>query len=226
MVLLDYSDEVVGNALKMALGIKSVAWKRQQGLAKCMASSAAIQTNGVTMLGELACIILLEDTIAEPSLFPNGNRGMPMVLAHWRDTISTMSDSRSLTAHAALVLRQIDDGRDYLQGPNPSLADINSAAWILETDLESAPSSSVMLTSWCKRMRSLLEIKGSDDLVVDFRDDLAPKSATLQELDGSLGSSLGSLGFSMTGESDTLIYGLLPNGNRIITSPLSHAVTL
>ena len=77
MVLLDYSDDVVGNALKMALGIKSIAWQRSEGLAKSMASSAVIQTEGVTILGEPACIILLEDTIAEPSLFPNGNRGSP-----------------------------------------------------------------------------------------------------------------------------------------------------
>ena len=220
MVLLDYSDEVVGNALKMALGIKSVPWQHSAGLAKSMASSTAIQTNDVTILGEPACIIVLDDTIVEPSLFPNGNRGMPMALAHWRDTISTISDSRSLEAHAALVLRQIHDGRDYLQGPNPSLADINSAAWILETGLENDPSSPLMLTSWCKRMRDLLEKKGSDDLTVDFRDDIASKSATLQEPGGSLGS----LDFSITGESTTLIYGLLPNGSRIITSPLSHEI--
>lgn len=220
MVLLDYKNKVVGNALKMALGIKSVPWQHSEGLAKSMASSAAIQTEGVTILGEPACIILLEDTITEPSLFPNGNRGMPMALAHWRDNISTMSDSRSLKAHAALVLRQIHDGRDYLQGPAPSLADINSAAWILETGLESDPSSPVMLTNWCKRMRGLLETKGTTDLAVDFRDDLASKSATLQEP----GDSLDSLDFSMTGESNTLIYGLLPNGNRIITSPLSHEI--
>lgn len=220
MVLLDYSDEVVGNALKMALGIKSVAWERQQGLAKVMHASCVIKTDTIAILGEPACITVLEDTIAEPSLFPNGNRGMPMALAHWRDTISTMSDSRSLKAHAALVLRQIDDGRPYLQGNQPSLADIHSAAWILETALESDPSSAVMLTSWCKRMRDLLEKKGSEDLVIDFNDSAAPKSATLQEL----GNSLGSLDFTMTWQDDTLIYGLLPNANRIITSPLSHEI--
>ena len=221
MILLDYSDEVIGNALKMALGIKSVPWQHSEGLANSMASSAAIQTDDITILGEPACIILLEDSLPNHSLFPNGNRGMPMALAHWRDNISTMSDSRSLKAHAALVLRQIHDDRDYLQGPNPSLADINSAAWILETGLENDPASSEMLTNWCKRMRAFLISNGTNDLAIDFHDDSAHKNATLQELSGSLGK----LAFSITGESDTLMYGLLPNGNRIISSPLSHEIT-
>ncbi len=220
MVILDYSDEAAGNALKMALGIKSVPWQHSKGLASSMASSAAIQIEGITILGEPACIILLEDTIAEPSLFPNGNRGMPMALAHWRDNISTMTDKRSLKAHAALVLRQIHDGRAYLQGSNPSLADINSAAWILETGLENDPTSPEMLTNWCKRMRAFLISTGTNDLAIDFRDDSTHKSATLQEPGGSLAK----MAFSIAGESDTLIYGRLPNGNRIITSPLSHEI--
>ena len=222
MVLLDYSDEAVGNALKMALGIKSVPWQRSEGLASSMASSAAIQTGDVTILGEPACIILLEDTIAEPSLFPNGNRGMPMALAHWRDNISTMSDSRSLKAHAALVLRQIDDGRDYLQGPNPSLADVNSAAWIFETGLENEEETSPILKAWCQRMRTFLKPLDTGNLVIPFLEDAPHIAAALEEF----GSGHGNLPLSLTGQSDMLIYGTLDDESRIITSPLSHKLSL
>lgn len=220
MVLLDYSDAVVGNALKMMLGLKNIGWQRREGLAAEMASSCAIQTETVTLLGETACIIMLEDTLPANSLFPNGNRGMPMALAHWRDKIATITNNRSLKAHAALVLRQIHDGRDYLQGPDPSLADINSAAWILETGLENDPTSPEMLTSWCKRMRALLEFKGTGKLVVNFKEDQSPKSATACEN----GYSAHGLSITITGESDTLVYGKLTDDSRVITSPLSHVI--
>lgn len=222
MVSIDFHNDIIGNALKMMLGLKSVAWERREGLAGQLASSCAIQTDDVTILGESACIIVLEDTLPEHSLFPNGNRGMPMALAHWRDKVSTVSDSRSLKAHAALVLRQIHDGRDYLQGPEPSLADINSAAWILETGLESDPTSPDMLTNWCGRMRKLQDHEGSDNFTPAFHENSEPINAVLHES----GCEAGDLSISITGESDTLIYGKLADGNRIITSPLSHEIRL
>ena len=222
MVELDYCDNMVGNALKMALGLKSIAWQREQGLAKVMASSCAIRTDSLIILGEESCIILLEESVPEPSLFPNGNRGMPMALSAWRDKISTRKDAYSLAAHATLVIKQIHDGRDYLQGNKPGLADIQSAAWIFETELESNADTSPMLKAWCQRMRAFLEPSGTDNFVVPFLENTPHQAATIQEFN----SDLGSLTLSVTGQSDMLIHGILKDDNRIITSPLSHRISM
>ncbi|RMF12133.1 MAG: glutathione S-transferase family protein [Alphaproteobacteria bacterium] len=106
----------------------------------------------------------LEDRYPEPSLFPNGNRGMPLALVFWGDAFfaaglhmaihelsddwgeTFMKDRKALfsnldfeavkrdfpdacarlRAHASLVEAQLCDGRAFLQGDRPGMADIQA----------------------------------------------------------------------------------------------------
>lgn len=106
----------------------------------------------------------LEDRHPEPSLFPNGNRGMPLALNFWgmaffeaglhmaihelsgqwdeafrkdREALFSTLDFEGvkahftdacvrLRAHAALIENQLADGRAFLQGAAPGLADIQA----------------------------------------------------------------------------------------------------
>ncbi len=86
-----------------------------------------------TVTGAAAIILYLEASITDPSLFPNGNMGMPLALLHWRDTMksSDKSDDSKLEANAQLITRQLADGRLFLQGSQPGLADICCASWLM-----------------------------------------------------------------------------------------------
>ena len=106
----------------------------------------------------------LENRFPDPTLFPNGNRGMPLALAFWADAFfdagmhmavhelwdlwgdkfwqdrarlfSAMDFDAvrrdfpdacaRLRANASLVEAQLYDGRDFLQGANPGMADIQA----------------------------------------------------------------------------------------------------
>lgn len=142
----------------------------------------------------------LEELAPHPSLFPNGNRGMPLALAFWGDgffeaglhlAISAYAGqwdaafaadrqavfarldfaevaadvaqaAASLRAHAALIDGQLADGRAFLQGSAPGLADIHAWAvpWFVRPSI--AGSSDLLsafshLPAWEARMAGLGE---------------------------------------------------------------------
>lgn len=117
----------------------------------------------------------LENRFPDPTLFPNGNRGMPLALAFWADAFmdaglhmavhelwdqwgkafwqdrarlfSAMDFDAvkrdfpgacaRLRANASLVEAQLYDGRAFLQGANPGMADVQAfcAPWFALTTM-------------------------------------------------------------------------------------------
>lgn len=111
--------------------------------------------------GSLIATIALEQLLPEPSLFPNGNCGMPLALGWWGDefynSISKSNDASLLMKNCTLITRQIADGRDYLQGGKPGLADVHSFSPLKALDEKGTDLSAVMgenpeLQSWYNRM--------------------------------------------------------------------------
>lgn len=89
--------------------------------------------SGNHVVGAAAICLVLEAAIPEPSLFPNGNIGMPIALLHWMQSMknTTARNTEYLTANSHLISRQLGDGRPFLQGSSLGLADICAASWCL-----------------------------------------------------------------------------------------------
>ncbi len=102
--------------------------------------------------GMAAALLVLEASAPTPSLFPNGNIGMPLALLHWRSSMMNTSpaDTDIIQSNAELVARQISDGRDFLQGNEPGLADLCSASWLIPRRAALTPDHP--LVSWLQRM--------------------------------------------------------------------------
>lgn len=105
--------------------------------------------------GTAAALLVIEASVPSPSLFPNGNIGMPLALLHWRSSMmnTTPADTDIIQSNAELVSRQISDGRDFLQGSKPGLADLCSASWLIPR--RDALTSGHPLVSWFHRMNEL-----------------------------------------------------------------------
>ena len=103
--------------------------------------------------GWVAALDLLEKIAPEPSLFPNGNCGMPIALSFWSDHAATKTSlTGNFSPYAELISRQIADGRPYLQGDAPGLADIESYIAVMAAPEEDLPA---LVASWRKRMTVL-----------------------------------------------------------------------
>lgn len=103
--------------------------------------------------GWVAALDLLEKAKVEPSLFPNGNRGMPIALSFWSDhAAKKIADGGDPSPDVELISRQISDGRPFLQGDAPGLADIESYIAISGAPREDL---SAMVSAWRKRMANL-----------------------------------------------------------------------
>ena len=131
IIEVDWADNVAGRTLQIALNQKGIPWQRNDGLSHDHHGVSVLKIGNRIAFGETAIILALEEIIPNNSFFPNGNRGMPIALTAWRDTIAQKLDNASanfIVAQAGLVARQMHDGRSFLQGEAPSLADIISAA--------------------------------------------------------------------------------------------------
>lgn len=115
-------------------------------------------------LGWVAGLDLLEAVKPEPGLFPNGNRGMPIALGFWSEQAAGAPVPKGIpNPHAGLISRQLEDGRQFLQGPVPGLADVESFIAISSQtsqppDLEHYPK----VKAWQARMAALLENNGRE----------------------------------------------------------------
>lgn len=112
------------------------------------------------VLGPLVLALLVEADRAEPTLFPNGNRGMPLALLTWA-RVARRTRGKRLAAHLELVRRQLADGRDFLQGAAPGLADAASAL-VVGAALQTAGSAQLVagepvLAAWWERITALAE---------------------------------------------------------------------
>ncbi len=103
--------------------------------------------------GWVAALDLMEKARPEPSLFPNGNRGMPIALSFWSDHAATKtSENGNFSPYVELISRQIADGRRFLQGDAPGLADIESYIAVSRAAEEGLLA---LVSAWRKRMVDL-----------------------------------------------------------------------
>lgn len=151
--------------LKLTLGLKGIsssAWRQ--------AKETSISLPGCQVRGATACLLVLECLAPNPSLFPNGNMGMPVALLHWQRSMAqvSMSAMDCILANAELIGRQLHDGRAFLQGDQPGLADIASASWLLSKNKQL--SEGHKLAPWLKRMAEIGDAGGSKQPSVETLD--------------------------------------------------------
>lgn len=192
MAIVTYTSPGEKWLLSLALGIK------QQLHSVEKSDRAELRFDNGQVEGLSACILAIEALKPEPSLFPNGNIGMPVALIHWFQSLTaqTSASSANILANAELIMRQMHDGRPFLQGKLPGLADIVSAAWLIP-QREHLPADHSALP-WIERMERLANsLHHSEGLSLDVE--------AFKELQGD-----GLLKVQMT---DTTV---------IVTSPLDH----
>ncbi len=110
-----------------------------------------ISVSGVYAAGPVAALDALEAWRPEPTLFPNGNRGMPLALVPWAVQSAIGGGHR---AAQALIDRQLADGRTFLQGGSPGLADAASFAALGGGQIK--VSGAPLVAAWFNRMRALV----------------------------------------------------------------------
>lgn len=146
------------------------------------------------IIGAAAVCLFLEASIAEPSLFPNGNIGMPVALLHWRQSVATIP-ARNITAILAnglLISRQLEDGRPFLQGPLPGLTDICAASWSIPH--KHLFGNDHILMRWIERMQTI---------AAPQPEQLTPNLTREEELSHS-GQYMGLLNFHLSGNTTTI----------------------
>ena len=116
--------------------------------------TVSLQWGRRVFVGPVLATIAIDGAWPAPTLFPNGNRGMPLALDFWSETAAgAASRPRALAAHAGLIARQLADGRAFLQGDAPGLAD--AEAWSLLAFCRHAARSESLLAAWQARMTAL-----------------------------------------------------------------------
>ncbi len=93
--------------------------------------AAWLQWGRAVLAGPVLSAIAVEAAQPRPTLFPNGNLGLPLTLLLWSGDAAARAAREQATrdAHAALIGRQLHDGRAFMQGTQIGLADV--AAWAL-----------------------------------------------------------------------------------------------
>ena len=140
-IILHHDEGTAGSArLTKIMALKGLAWgscaltnwaATDGPLSAILAGAIGhpiLQKGSTFWVSSLAAIEALEELFPEPTLFPNGNRGMPLALSWWSDDLSEQATVEQVAAHVTLITRQLADGRDFLQGPAPGLADAQAYA--------------------------------------------------------------------------------------------------
>lgn len=152
MITLKTSTEEDQLLLTFACGLKHIPVSHEEGAAP---GKPVLAWKGGQADGAAAALLVTEASVPNPSLFPNGNIGMPLALLHWRSTMMNTDpvETDIILSNAELVARQMADGRDFLQGREPGLADICSASWLIPR--RDVLPSGHPLVSWLDRMNRL-----------------------------------------------------------------------
>ncbi len=181
--------------LNRILALKNISWSYNQIDDKTFANFPGgqdglpiLQYNRCFFVGSLVSMVALEQIKSEPTIFPNGNCGMPLALAWWSNdffqTNLRQADDKLLQKYCTLITRQIADGRDFLQGAQAGLADVHSYA-PLRALKECGQNISILdndplLAPWYQRVRNI-GIKGFQTISVDENNLLNNSSAGVVE---------------------------------------------
>lgn len=103
-------------------------------------------------LGVISAIDLLEQQSEAVTLFPNGNRGMPLALLSWARAAET-GGAAAFESAVGLIDRQLADGRPFLQGDAAGLADAASFGALASAD---NPPPSALVAAWQGRLKGLI----------------------------------------------------------------------
>ena len=174
-IILHHHEPTAASArLRKILALKDITWrscrlrspKNEDGpLDMILAGKMGhpvLQKGSTFWVSSLAVIDALEELFPEPTLVPNGNRGMPLALSWWSDDLSEQATAEQVAAHAALIGRQLADRRDFLQGPTAGLADAQAYAGLSVAlrNLEPAAfqaGQNQLVKAWFDRVRLLGE---------------------------------------------------------------------
>lgn len=162
-LLISFEDCRVAERISLALAIKELSFRTSNldELVKENIGHTEFLETGLPLLligkegasGWVAALDLLEKVKPEPSLFPNGNFGMPIALSFWSEhAAKQIAGGDNPAPFVELISRQIADGRSFLQGDAPGLADIESYIAISGADDEHLPS---LVLAWRRRMETL-----------------------------------------------------------------------
>lgn len=230
IIEVDWVGDVVGRTLQIALNQKGIYWLRAEGLSLRHGGASVLKSGNQIALGEAAIILALEEDIPGNSFFPNGNRGMPIALAAWRDKVAQKLKNASsdfIVAQAGLVARQMHDGRSFLQGEAPSLADIVSAAWMLQPEAKAVLEKSGMLLGWTARMDQLLTTKPNPASNSVCLEELVSENKVHNKiLMTGAGAQLDSIEGTLVGSSEDFHLIKLENGIQYIVSPLETQINV
>lgn len=166
LLLHYYPESPYAPMIQRAIGIKGASYRQvlpspNSPLVLLLEHGPMLQYGADFYLGNDLAFAALERALPKPSLFPNGNQGMPRALGVWAERQLTfaaefvassvdlecspdvpslgqlMDDKPDALARAqslgqiqaglGLVADQIADGRSFLQGPDPGLADLQAA---------------------------------------------------------------------------------------------------
>lgn len=209
------------------MGIKNLKLDVNQDLVDRWPGSVVLDYDNVFILGETAVMIAVDRLWSPFSLFPNGNRGMPIGILHWRDAARDAARTgalQSVIAHAGLVKRQMHDGRRYLQGDDPSLADVHAAAWMLEPDARRVITEPENLIDWRDRMQAFVGA-GKSPTEAPLSDlnlpQTKPTEVVLHPLNTNYGDSL--FATLLAADSDLQLMRTL-RGQRIMVSALDFDI--
>ena len=124
-IILHHDEGTAGSArLRKIMSLKGLSWgscalanwRAAEGPLSAILSGASghpvLQKRSTFWVSGLAAIEALEDLFPEPTLFPNGNRGMPLALSWWSNDLAEQASAEQVAAHAALIARQLADGHD------------------------------------------------------------------------------------------------------------------
>ncbi|GAB4139426.1 MAG: hypothetical protein Tsb0016_06080 [Sphingomonadales bacterium] len=114
-----------------------------------------LQWGRAVLAGPVLAAIAVEAAQPRPTLFPNGNRGLPLTLLLWSGDTATraLRNPATRAAHAALIGRQLHDGRAFMQGAQIGLADV--AAWALLAASGNEAGLPAALMGWFERVSAL-----------------------------------------------------------------------
>lgn len=144
--------------MRKLLALKGLAYGigAPTGLGGPGPETAWLQWGRRIFAGPVLAAVAIEAAAATPTLFPNGNQGMPLALLLWSAAAAprALANADSRRAHSALIARQLVDGRAFLQGPHAGLAD--AAAWgLLAASGGDSGLKEVPLADWYRRIDGL-----------------------------------------------------------------------
>lgn len=163
----------LASTLRVAAAILGLDVKHRQSgndpTARLLGTCPFMIGSDFVAVGPIAILDLMEKQTLVDTLFPNGNRGMPLSLLTWADAASKSGDKHQEQA-AGLIHRQLEDGRLFLQGARAGLADAAALGALTRHGEDSINSdcAGAAVKTWISRLEELAPKFGTQVGQVSF----------------------------------------------------------